>query len=66
MEKRQTKQLIHCNAVKNLQTWVFVFFLIIYISLVGLVTIANGQIEWIQSTNFNRIQDRTSLTSSCV
>ena len=31
--------------------------LIVYNSFVGSVTIANRQIEWSQSTNFNRIQD---------
>ena len=39
---------------------------IVYLSLFGSVTIATGQIEWSQSTNFNRIQDGTWLKSSCV
>ena len=30
------------------------------------VTIANGQIEWSESTDFNRIQDGAWLESSCV
>ena len=42
---------------KTGKIWVFLCFSLIYISLVGSVTIANGQIEWSQSTNFNRIQD---------
>ena len=50
-------QLIHGDTVKNGKIYVFLSFLIVYISLVGSVTIANGQIEWSQSTNFNRIQD---------
>ena len=32
----------------------------------SLVTIANGQIEWSQSINFNRIQDGAWFNSSCV
>ena len=32
-------------------------FSLVYISLVGSITIANGQIEWSYSTDFNRIQD---------
>ena len=43
---------------KNGRIEVFLSFLIVYVSLVGSVTIANSQIEWSQSTNFNRIQDR--------
>ena len=42
------------------------FHLIVYILLVGKVTIVNGQIEWSQSSNFNRIQDGGWLKSSCV
>ena len=50
-------QLIHSNTVKNGKILVFLSFLIVYQSLVGSVTIANGQIELSQSTSFNRIQD---------
>ena len=32
-------------------------FSLVYILLVGSVTIANSQSEWIESTSFNRIQD---------
>ena len=34
---------------------------VIVVLLVGSVTIANGLIEWIQSTNFNKIQDGALL-----
>ena len=43
-----------------------VSFSLVYISLVGSVTIANGQTEWSWSTNFNRIRDSAWLKSSCV
>ena len=42
---------------KNGKIKVFLCFSLVYILLVGSVTIANGQIGWSQSTNFNTIQD---------
>ena len=51
---------------QNGKIWIFLSFLFVYILLVGSVTIANGQIEWSQSVNFNRIQDGAWLKSSCV
>ena len=39
---------------------------LVYTSLVGSVTIANGQIEWSWSTNFSSIQDGAWLKPSCV
>ena len=42
---------------KTGKIYVFLSFSLAYILLVGSVIITNGQIEWIQSTNFNRIQD---------
>ena len=54
-----------CEKVNSL-TVIPSSFLIVHISLVGSVTIANGQIEWNQSTNFNRIQDGVWLKLSCV
>ena len=41
-------------------------FSLVYISLVGSVTIAIGQIEWSQSTNFNGVQDGARFKPSCV
>ena len=35
---------------------VLLSFSLVYISLVGLITITNGQIEWRQLTNLNRIR----------
>ena len=40
---------------------VFLCFSLVYILLIGSVIIANGQTEWSQSTNFNRIQDGSWL-----
>ena len=51
---------------KNGKIWVFLSFSHVYVSLVGSVTIANGQIEWSQSTNFNRIQDGAWFNLTCV
>ena len=51
---------------KNGKIYVFLYCSHVHVSLVGLVTSANGQIEWIQSTNFNRIQDGAWFNSSCV
>ena len=45
---------------------VFLSFLLVYILLVGSVTIANVKIEWIHLNNFNNIQDGAWLKSSCV
>ena len=42
---------------KTSKIQVFLSISLVYILLIGSVTIANGQIEWIESTNFNRIQD---------
>ena len=36
--------------------WVFRRFPLVYNLHVGSITITNDQIEWSQSTNFNRIQ----------
>ena len=36
---------------------VFLCFTLVYILLVTSVTFTNGQTEWSQSTNFNRMQD---------
>ena len=59
-------QLVHSNTVKKGKVQVSVSFSLVYISLVGSVNIANGQIEWSQSTNSNRLQDGAWLKSSCV
>ena len=45
---------------------VFISFSLVYISLVGSVTIANVQIEWSYLTNFNRIQDGACLNQAVV
>ena len=46
--------------------WVSLSFSLVYISLFASVTIVNGQNEWSQQTNLNRIQDGAWLQSSCV
>ena len=51
---------------KNWQNLDISFFSLVYILLTSSVAITNGQIEWLQSTNFNRIQDGAWLESSCV
>ena len=60
------EKIIHGFNVINGKIEVFLSFLLSYISLAGSVTIANGQIEWSQSTNFNRIQDGAWHKSSYV
>ena len=46
--------------------WVSLSFSLVYISLAASITIANGQNELSQQTNFNRIQDGAWLQLSCV
>ena len=48
------------------QNQVFLSFLIVCNLLVGSIAITNGQIEWSQPTNFNRIQEGELLKSSYV
>ena len=50
-------QLIRGNTVKNGNILVFLSFSLVYISLVGSVTISNGQVEWNESITFDSIQD---------
>ena len=51
---------------KNSKIYVFLSVSHVYVSLVGSVTIPNGENEWSKSTNFNRIQDGARFNSSCV